>query len=367
MTPLVSVIVNNFNYERYLASAIDSALAQDHRETEVIVVDDGSTDGSREVIGRYRGAVEAIQKQNGGQASAMNAGFEASSGEIVMFLDADDLLYPTAVSSVVSRWKDELAKVQFRLSIVDETGSRLGASPARAVELPSGDVVPMLAAAGGYPTPVTSGNAYNRTALQQLMAIPEDDFRISADGYLNALVPFYGPVASLQEELGAYRKHASNLWALKGRVEPWELRARIQHDLLKEKLLIETARKRGVAFPASVALRDWSHAMYRLCHLRLDPVAHPISEDTRGRLAVAGLGAIRRSPELAGAERLGYATVFLVIAAAPGPLARRVAGWALASKPRPAWLRVARGMLRRVNARRKSSPEGPSPAGEATR
>src|SRR5215207_5228480 len=98
----VSVVVNNYNYERFLREAIDSALEQTYPHTEVVVVDDGSTDGSREVIAGYGEQVIPVLKENGGQASAFNAGFEASGGEVVIFLDADDYLFPHTVERVVA-------------------------------------------------------------------------------------------------------------------------------------------------------------------------------------------------------------------------------------------------------------------------
>ena len=79
--PRVSVVVNNFNYERYLGEAIDSALAQDHDDVEVVVVDDGSTDGSADVVRAYGSRVVPVLKPNGGQGSAFNAGFAAATGD----------------------------------------------------------------------------------------------------------------------------------------------------------------------------------------------------------------------------------------------------------------------------------------------
>src|SRR6476619_6168561 len=100
-TPRASIIINNYNYDRFLAEAIESALAQTYAETEVIVVDDGSTDDSREIIKRYGDRCAAISQQNGGQGAAYNAGFAASHGDFVCFLDADDILHPSAMSQVV--------------------------------------------------------------------------------------------------------------------------------------------------------------------------------------------------------------------------------------------------------------------------
>src|SRR4051812_28840692 len=74
MPPLVSLIINNYNYGKYLPRCLETALAQTWAETEVIVVDDASTDDSREVISRYPGARPVLKPSTGGQASALNAG-----------------------------------------------------------------------------------------------------------------------------------------------------------------------------------------------------------------------------------------------------------------------------------------------------
>jgi hypothetical protein len=119
----VSVVVVNHDYGRFLEAAIDSALAQSHAATEVIVVDDGSTDDSRDRIAGYRDRVVPVFKENGGQASAFNAGFEASRGEFVLFLDADDLLLPAAAETAALSLSDgEAAKVHWRLWQIDEFG-----------------------------------------------------------------------------------------------------------------------------------------------------------------------------------------------------------------------------------------------------
>src|SRR6188474_3407037 len=97
---LVSVIIDNYNYGRFLREAIDSALGQTYPRVEVIV-DDGSTDDSRAVIAAYGDRVVPVLKENGGQASAFNAGFAASRGELICFLDSDDAFKPEKVAAVV--------------------------------------------------------------------------------------------------------------------------------------------------------------------------------------------------------------------------------------------------------------------------
>jgi glycosyltransferase involved in cell wall biosynthesis len=92
-TPLVSVVVTCFNYGRYLGRCLDSALRQSYPHLEVVVVDDGSTDDTEQVMDAYRGdpRLSCLRQENRGQAVAKNAGIRRSHGEFVAFLDADDL------------------------------------------------------------------------------------------------------------------------------------------------------------------------------------------------------------------------------------------------------------------------------------
>src|SRR5579864_962809 len=94
----ITVVICNYNYERYLATAIDSALALDYPGTRVLVIDDGSTDGSRSIIDRYGARLSSIFKKNGGQVSAYNHAVDILETEYAIFLDSDDVLYPSAVS-----------------------------------------------------------------------------------------------------------------------------------------------------------------------------------------------------------------------------------------------------------------------------
>jgi glycosyltransferase involved in cell wall biosynthesis len=98
--PLVSVVVPAFNAEPFLDAALDALVAQDHPELEVIVVDDGSTDGTADVV-RRRDDVALVQQPNAGPSAARNTGIEHSRGEFVTFCDADDLFRPFKVSAQV--------------------------------------------------------------------------------------------------------------------------------------------------------------------------------------------------------------------------------------------------------------------------
>src|SRR5580698_2629233 len=100
--PSVSIIINNFNYGRFLSEAIVSALDQKYRGFEVIVVDDGSTDNSLDIVASYGNRLRLVSKENGGQASAFNAGFATSIGEVICFLDSDDRFLPDKLSHIVN-------------------------------------------------------------------------------------------------------------------------------------------------------------------------------------------------------------------------------------------------------------------------
>src|SRR2546430_1863396 len=93
-TPRVSVIIPAFNSARFLGEAIDSALSQTHTNIEVIVVNDGSTDGTDDLVQRYLHSIRYLKQSNRGLSGARNVGFKASSGTFICFLDADDILLP---------------------------------------------------------------------------------------------------------------------------------------------------------------------------------------------------------------------------------------------------------------------------------
>ena len=94
--PLVSIVIANYNYGRFLAEAIDSALGQSRSRVEVVVVDDGSTDESVEVASRF--PVALVRQENCGVCAARHAGVRKASGDYLVFLDADDALEPEYVS-----------------------------------------------------------------------------------------------------------------------------------------------------------------------------------------------------------------------------------------------------------------------------
>lgn len=102
MHPTVSVIIPVFNGADFICRAVHSALAQSHAPCEVIVVNDGSTDGTVAALACFRQRIRLIDIANGGVANARNVGMLASSGELIAFLDADDVWYPHKLTTQVA-------------------------------------------------------------------------------------------------------------------------------------------------------------------------------------------------------------------------------------------------------------------------
>jgi glycosyltransferase involved in cell wall biosynthesis len=91
-SPLVSIVIPCFNRENYIETAVNSALEQTYKNIEVIVVDDGSTDNSLEVLSQYEDKISLITQENKGVSAARNTGISAVNGEFIIFLDSDDWL-----------------------------------------------------------------------------------------------------------------------------------------------------------------------------------------------------------------------------------------------------------------------------------
>lgn len=104
--PLVSVVIPNYNYARYVSAAVESALSQTYTHVEVIVVDDGSTDNSIEVLRTFENKIRIIQQKNSGQSISRNRGISEARGDFVAFLDADDLWMPTKLEKQMALFRN---------------------------------------------------------------------------------------------------------------------------------------------------------------------------------------------------------------------------------------------------------------------
>ena len=212
--PRVSIVINNFNYARFLGDAIDSALAQTYENVEVIVVDDGSTDASRDVMAGYGERIIPVLKDNGGQGSAYNAGYASSTGDIVCFLDSDDTLLPETIDACIEGFRDDaVVRVQWSLHVTDAAGHR--SSQTTTVEPPpDGRLLERVVRDGPlYDFNYHTNCAHHRGFLERVMPVPEAPYRHGADVYLTTLAAAYGVVETLSNPYGTYRVHGDNNYA----------------------------------------------------------------------------------------------------------------------------------------------------------
>ncbi len=264
--PAVSIIISCYNYEAYVAQAIESALAQTFDDFEVIVVDDGSTDRSADVISRYADRVQSIRRENGGSIKACMTGLAASSGRFILFLDADDVLEPNLLAEVAPYLNDSVSKIQFMLQPIDAQGARIGRPFPKAGDTFSSETLKAeIARQGCYSTPPTSGNTYRRDVYSELGSL-EYDYGIDGVAYL--LAPFIGDVVFVEKPLGLYRLHGSNMSGA-GMMNP--ARMLRDSDVFAKRLshLVQMLDARGIDSHAINPSIEFQYRLERLIHGRL--------------------------------------------------------------------------------------------------
>lgn len=260
--PLVSIIINNYNYSRYLKEAIDSALHQNYPHVEVIVVDDGSTDESPTVIQQYGDRIIPILKKNGGQASAFNAGFAASQGDIIFFLDSDDVFYINKVEEICNFLCKKMVKnpyvmVYHLLECVDTNGVSLGHKvPSSPYNVPV-NLYNYTCQYRFFPYAAspTSGIAMSRMLAQKIFPIPEQGVLTCADEFVVRPALLIGEVYGVEQVLAKYRLHDANNWYGKPKVKNKEFIAIIE-SFLNSKLK-ENNKKPVVSYFDSMDARNY--------------------------------------------------------------------------------------------------------------
>jgi glycosyltransferase involved in cell wall biosynthesis len=210
--PVVTVLIDTFNYGHFIEEAIRSVLMQDFpaEQMEIIVVDDGSTDDTRERVAQYAERVQYFYKPNGGQASAFNFGIARAHGEYVALLDADDYWLPSKLSKVVKAFETgsdvSLVYHRFQEFRMESYDWRIGDFNAVSGFIP-GDKKSMLL----FTACQTSGLTFRTEMVRKLLPLDER-MTIQADGLLAALIIFLGPAIAIDEPLAVYRIHGTNLY-----------------------------------------------------------------------------------------------------------------------------------------------------------
>ncbi|MBR1151586.1 glycosyltransferase [Bradyrhizobium sp. JYMT SZCCT0428] len=319
----ISVIITNYNYEKFVSNAIDSVLRQTRPADEIIVIDDGSTDGSRDRIASYGNLITPVFQANEGIKAVSNTGFARSNGALVIYLDADDALYPAALELIERAYEPGTAKIQFDLDVVDSQLKSLGRKYCNFPKNTNAETTAReFAANGTYAWPVTSGNVYAREFLQKVMPLTPP---VSHDGVLNTIAPLYGKIVTIAEPLGLYRLHLNNISRIddSGRINiiP-DFASRIHIRKLEFDMLADHARRLGYSLPDVDFLdRELVFVNYRLMARKSGREDGDDARRSLMNLCLTGVSLIIRGPYRF-STRVKHLVWLVSLALAPSPLAR---------------------------------------------
>ena len=216
----VTVLLDTYNQEAFIEKAITSVLQQDFpaSETEILVVDDGSTDRTPDIVEKFAPRVRLLRKRNGGQASAFNAGIPEAQGEIVAFLDGDDWWAKNKLSAVARVFEVEPA-----VGLVGHGVTQVSSDNGHRTEIPREVCRFRIRSAAQAKTFRmqrgffgTSRMAYRRKILREIGVVPET-LRFEADEYVFTLAALLTDVMILNQPLTFYRLHDGNLFQITGR------------------------------------------------------------------------------------------------------------------------------------------------------
>ena len=281
--PFVSILINNYNYGRYIAEAIDSALAQTYANTEVIVVDDGSTDDSREVIASYGNKVIAVLQENGGQAAALNSGCASSRGDWLCLLDSDDLFNSDKVKRICELASEypNAGMIAHDLQYCDVNGNSLSFAPPYIDRLALVDDR-LLARHGkmSVSLPATSGLCIRRDVANRILPAPAE-LRIGIDNYLKWVCLSLFPVLLVPEFLSKQRIHGSNA----GTIEAETGGKQGQLRLARQSAAISYYMKRDHPHLSKLAWKQYGRLLYLLKSNKSEE-ARPIENEIRMRSSV---------------------------------------------------------------------------------
>lgn len=211
VSPLVSIAIPTYNHGRYLPAAIESVLAQDYPHVELIVLDDGSTDNTSELLSQYEAGLFRWESQsNRGQSQTLNTAWEQASGELLGYLAADDILLPGAIRHSVDA-------LQNRQEAVGTYGDSYLVSPAgnrlRHVAAPPFDLFELVRNAGdaGILTPAM---IFRRWAIEAVGGW-SSEFRREPDVDFILRLSLLGPLVPISHTLANYRIHPGSISCVK--------------------------------------------------------------------------------------------------------------------------------------------------------
>ncbi len=313
-----TVIITNYNYGRFLRGAIDCVLGQTLPGVECVVVDDGSTDGSRDIIESYGARIRSVYQQNKGQAAALRAGAAIAKGAILFSLDADDFLYPATCERVAAAWDKDVSCLNYQLDVYRAEKKTGEVFPSEAF-LDAGHLG-RLESHGYYPSPPMSGNAFCADYLRLLLdrAIHMDGDGVDADLLYSA--PVFGRIAHIDEPLGGYRIHGDNISMSSGRKTVRNLGDHIYYQYWAEKNAARFAAEKAIPYVSDPMVKGPYLSLWYL--LVMDGEYTRFKLPAQGRLATAWrcVRAYATYPNIEPVRRLKNIALAALLGLAPRPL-----------------------------------------------
>lgn len=284
--PTFSIVIDNYNHERFLEQAIDSCLTQTLKAHEIIIVDDGSTDSSRNLLKKYEeiSHVKIILQENQGLEAALQKGFDHCTGDWLLGLDADDYYLPDCLKTLAAVLHEDVSLIYFRAHVIDVTG-RISKEVVPQGPLHSkGDMVQSQIVDGFHHSfPPQSFNCYPLKFLREFQIYPHEVVSMkkefSCDRYLQFQAVLKGNIVPVDCILGAYRIHDSGHTTQK-RTDLTKLRKSLhQHDLVLLQVKKQLEPLHLKIHPSFQF--DHYYWFYRMLCLVTDPSKHTHPEDTR--------------------------------------------------------------------------------------
>ncbi|HEX4871824.1 MAG TPA: glycosyltransferase family A protein [Nevskiaceae bacterium] len=234
-----SVLISCYNYERFVAEAIESVLAQDHPAAQILVIDDGSRDGSAALVQQRFGdrpGLSLIRRENRGQLAGFVEGARRAEGEVLCLLDADDRWQPDYLARLAAIYQSR-PRVDFVYTNLRYFGEREGLfRPAGEPSRELGLSILLGAFAPRWQASATSALSLRLPLAQRVLEIPDrywSEWRTRADDWLAAGADILGArKVYLAEALVAYRVHGANAWLRRHRDAESELRYRLRSEAL---------------------------------------------------------------------------------------------------------------------------------------
>jgi len=268
----VSVLIDTYNHERFIEEAVTSVLEQDFpaAEREILVVDDGSTDRTPDILSKFASQIRIFQKPNGGQASAFNLGIPQCRGEIVAFLDGDDWWVPQKLSRVVQAMTEDpsVGIVGHGIIHVQRDGSEIVETLLEACCIQGSTMAGAFLFRRRAAFLGTSRMTIRADVLRRIGPVPTE-IQIQADEYLFTLASVLMSVRILPDALTFYRMHAENRFQL-DHYDGQKLRRKQKSLATLAKALLQRLEELGNEAQVSRALVAYTQASADQLRLALD-------------------------------------------------------------------------------------------------